>query len=538
MARAKCIAALILLVVALALGACLRVHEIRAKPQIAHDEVATLLAATGHMGAYEVAANGGLSGRWVPASQWKAFLQPGAFWDFGTIATDLAHYDNHPPLFFWLLHVWVAVFGVTLTSAAYFNVVIAALATLCLFGLARRVLGDALEAGLVALVWSLSPPVIATSFMARHYDMLALMTIVFVWLLVRATDGERRLRWYDVAAVALAAAAGMLTHYQFAIVAVGGAVYAVAKLARHHVRRLLLLAAALPAALVLFVAGMPHFASSLSHQAGQVRHLTSAAVRERLYQVKAAIAAFFGLHARQIALLALALIVVALALALLARLPATRRVAGRLRGEISRSGWGMLFFAVWIGGGTVAFYLMGRSPDYAMHDRYLAALWPFLAIAVVLAARLLGRLAPLAVVLFCGLALLPATLAWIKIVPFGVYRADTKLADVRFDDTAAVALTGAGGLLIDDVQRSMLLRTVWWLKDDAPVYAAWQADLLAVPPKWAPLLFAGYIYATAFDKTNSWAGVANVRELIRQQGWTDSPISSPGWGVARLYRLE
>jgi hypothetical protein len=536
-ARAKGIAALILLVVALALGAYLRVHEIRAKPQIAHDEVATLLAATGHMGAYEAAAKGGLSGRWVPASQWKAFLQPGAFWDFGTIATDLAHYDNHPPLFFWLLHVWVAVFGVTLASAAYFNVVIAALATICLFGLARRVLGDALEAGLVVLVWSLSPPVIATSFMARHYDMLALMTIVFVWLLVRATDGAHRLRWYDVAAVALAAAAGMLTHYQFAIVAVGGAVYAIAKLARHHVRRLLLLAAALPAALVLFVAGMPHFASSLHNQTGQVRHLTNAAERERLHQVKAAVAAFFGLHARQIALLVLALLVVALVLTLLARLPATRRVAGRLRGAISRRGWSMLFFAAWIGGGTAAFYLMGRSPDYAMHDRYLAALWPFLAIAVILAARLLGRLAPLAVVLFCGLALLPATLSWIKIVPYGMRSADARLADVRFDVPSA-ALSGAGGLLIDDVQRSVLLRTVWWLKDDVPVYAAWQPDLLADPAKWAPSLSAGYVYATAFDKTNTWAGVAGVRKLIRRQGLSDVPISTPQWGVVRLYRLE
>jgi uncharacterized membrane protein len=470
-ARAKGIAALILLAAALALGAYLRVHEIQSKPQIAHDEVATLLAATGHMGAYEAAANGGLSGRWVPASQWKAFLQPGPLWGFGTIATDLAHYDNHPPLFFWLLHVWVAVFGVTLTSAAYFNVVIAALATICLFGLARRVLGDALEAGFVALVWSLSPPVIATSYMARHYDMFALMTIVFVWLLVRATDKSRRLRWYDVAAVGLAAAAGMLTHYQFAIVAVGGGVYAIARLARHHWRRLL------------------------------------------------------------------ALVVVALALALLARVPATRRVAATLRGTFSRRGWSMLFFAAWIGGGTIGFYLLGRSPDYAMHDRYLAALWPFLAIGVVLAARLLGRLAPLAVVLFCGLALLPATLTWIKVVPYGAPSADAKLADVRFTVPSG-DLAGARGPLIDVLQRSVFLRTVWWLRDDAPVYVAWQTDLLADPTKWMPSIAAYDIYATAPAKTNTWAGAAKVRDLIRQQGLTEVPIASPGWDVAHLYRIE
>jgi hypothetical protein len=536
-ARAKGVAALILLVAALALGAYLRVHEIQTKPQIAHDEVATLLAATGHMGAFEAAANGGLSGRWVPASQWKAFLQPGPFWDFGTIATDLAHYDNHPPLFFWLLHAWVAVFGVTLTSAAYFNVVIAALATICLFGLARRVLGDALEAGLVALVWSLSPPVIATSYMARHYDMFALMTIVFVWLLVRATDTSRRLRWYDVAAVGLAAAAGTLTHYQFAIVAVGGAVYAIARLARHHWRRLLALAAALPAALVLFVAGMPHFASSLHNQTGQVHHLTHAELRGRLHQVKAALSAFFGLHARQIAVLVLGLVVIALALAVLARVPATRRVAGTLRGALSRRGWSMLFFAAWIGGGTIGFYLLGRSPDYAMHDRYLAALWPFLAIGVVLAARLLGRLAPLAVVLFCGLALLPATLTWIKVVPYGAPSADAKLADVRFTVPSG-DLAGARGLLIDVLQRSVFLRTVWWLRDGTPVYAAWQTDLLADPTKWMPSIAAYDIYATAPAKSNTWAGAAKVRDLIRQQGLNEVPIASPGWDVAHLYRIE
>ena len=41
------------------------------------------------------------------------------------IGDDLARYDNHPPLYFWLLHVWIALFGLNLHSGVLLNIGIA-----------------------------------------------------------------------------------------------------------------------------------------------------------------------------------------------------------------------------------------------------------------------------------------------------------------------------------------------------------------------------------------------------------------------------
>ena len=70
------------------------------------------------------------------------------------------------------------------------------------------------------------------------------------------------------------------------------------------------------------------------------------------------------------------------------------------------------------------------------------------------------------------------------------------------------------------------------------MYAAWQADLLADPTKWAPSLSAGYIYATAPSKTNTWAGAAEVRKLLSERGLRQVPLASPRWDVAHLFALE
>ena len=70
-------------------------------PVFSHDESTSFLDATGHQGEYK---DFELLGQWVPASQWQAFLKPGEFWIFDTIAKDLADFDRALPAYFWL---WV-----------------------------------------------------------------------------------------------------------------------------------------------------------------------------------------------------------------------------------------------------------------------------------------------------------------------------------------------------------------------------------------------------------------------------------------------
>lgn len=102
----------------------------------------------------------------------------------------LAANDPHPPLHYFLLHVWLALFG-------------------------RRLIGGGalVAAGLVAL----APAQIAASQEARMYGLLTLTSLLSWWALRHALAGERIRAW---AAYALAVAAMLYTHY-FGVFVVG-----------------------------------------------------------------------------------------------------------------------------------------------------------------------------------------------------------------------------------------------------------------------------------------------------------------------------
>ncbi len=67
--------AFVVLVVALAAGTGLRIHAQRVNPNVQHDEAWSYASAAGRLGPFLAAMDGGLTGRWVPASEWRHFWQ-------------------------------------------------------------------------------------------------------------------------------------------------------------------------------------------------------------------------------------------------------------------------------------------------------------------------------------------------------------------------------------------------------------------------------------------------------------------------------
>ncbi|MDQ4072410.1 MAG: glycosyltransferase family 39 protein, partial [Actinomycetota bacterium] len=195
------------------------------KSGLTHDESISYLAAACHQGHYARITLSGEPpfGRWVAASDWKRLLRPDRALCLGDIGRDLAREDIHPPLYFWLLHVWALVFGVGLWTGLSLNIALATLTSLALFGLGRRLLADPLRAAGVAGVWSLSPAAIRVFGEARQYELLALLAVVFVWQCLRFADPATRPRYRDAAGLAAVTAAGALAHFLFSLVAVAGA---------------------------------------------------------------------------------------------------------------------------------------------------------------------------------------------------------------------------------------------------------------------------------------------------------------------------
>lgn len=480
--------------------------------QIVYDEAVSYLAATVHEGDYAKAKAGGLNGRWVPAAQWKDLMRPGRILGFRTIARDLSEADYHPPLYFWLLHIWVLVVGVHASSGLWLNWLLALLTGYALYRLAREALGDELEAAAVAAVWLVAGPVTITNLVARHYALFGLVTTVFVWLVVRACERERRLLWYDYLFFGLATAAGALTHYHFALVIVGGALFALARLARRDPRRLLTMTGAALAGGALAFALNPWFYEAFRHErAGQAVKFTKALVRLRFREVRPRLSVFFG-STEEWAMAALKPVrpalratgggalpasvvlglLVALAAAALFALPRTRRpLVAYLRG-VRTQGWWILWFLVWTGGATVGLFLIGQSPKWALHSRYMAAVWPFLAFVPLLVARLAKRWAVLLVVVFCAVFLVPANVQHMR-------------AYLREIPGNRTALEQADHIVFDTVTRGILLRMVWGVPDDTLVYVDRIEGLLATPEAWRDVLHGGDAYA-------SYAGTKGLRD--------------------------
>ncbi len=142
--------------------------------------------------------------------------------DLVTIARDTAS-DIHPPLYYWLLSVWVRLFGAGETAvrslSAWLGVVLVALT----YGLGQLLVGR--RVGLAAaLLAAISPFQVYYSQEARMYMLLAVLTAGAMLALVRVV---RRGSWAAWGALVSLETCGLYTHYSFVfIVLVLNLVYA------------------------------------------------------------------------------------------------------------------------------------------------------------------------------------------------------------------------------------------------------------------------------------------------------------------------
>ena len=499
---------LAILIVALVAGLGLRAVEIVHKVEFGHDETISYLSAAGNEVSYDTAAGGVLTGRWVPASRWQAFLQKGPLLSYLRTRSDLAHDDMHPPLYFWLLHSWVYAIGLSPRSGPLLNVLLCVGTAVALFGLARRTLGDDTEASLVVALWLLSPVAIQITLLARMYELLALLAVLLLLAIVVVTTPGRRLRRLDLVLLAAVTAAGCLTHYHFALVLLAAGLYAVMALWRDRAK-LWRVAVACGAGVLAFLVLHPLFYLSVSSQRrAQVVPFSVAQLAWRQAQVVLNLAGFAGLRssiggllARPLAWLleplrghalraaAAALLGVAVLIAILS----IRRVRAFVAGRLVRPGGRLtpiVVFLVVIGGSTVGLYLTFQSAPWEMTARYLATTWPLLAFVPILVARLFGRARTAVAVAFV-----------VVVAASSVHQALTSSTTSRMPAATATAAR----VLVDTPTRGVLPRVVRHLPPDTLVYARWQRPLLK-DTAWLDALRPGDLYVSFTKPESSVAG--------------------------------
>ncbi len=468
--------ALVVILVALAAGTGLRVHAQRVNPNVQHDEAWSFASAAGRLGPFLAAMDGGLTGRWVPASDWQHFWQSDSLGDVANIEPDLAAYDVHPPLYFGLLHLWLQVTGTALWPGRALNLVFAAAAVLGIFGLARALRFERLEGALAALVWAVSPAVVSISSLTRQYDLVALTTILLVWGLVRAArpvagprDGERRSRIWrslDILWLGAATAAALLTHYQAVLLVAGGVLYSLAGviLPGQDTRRrpwwppLVGLAAGTVAAALL----APGWPGAFGRERSWLRDASVSAFFEKL----GAIGQTLGRFVPSLVVGAAVAVVIVMFL-----IPRTRHALVQ-RVRTARPGWWtILFFALVTAGGVCLQNLLFLSMPPLISARYLAMAWPFLAFLPLLFFGIWPRARYALTAALCLLVLVPATVV-------------TPLLHGGADRLPIGRLAGADAVIIDNVGAGELPRFLWSVPAGAPVFAGTQEQLLARQGAW------------------------------------------------------
>lgn len=499
---------------ALAVSALLIWARAATKSSIGHDEGITFINASAKMGDWLLTRSAAPGSTWVPASTWQWYLQPTEPWAFSSISQGLAQWDIHPPVYFWLLHVWALAFGMSAASSIALNVVVAVCTGLALFGLARWVHRDARRAASTVVFWALSAPVVAVSLMARQYGLLALLSVCTIWFaLAQFTRPGVPRPWTSVVLAGLIGL-GLATYYQFAVLVAGLLAWMTLTFWSEWKRLGLLYASALGGGLLLF-ALHPGFLNSFSVLNG-TRSMAKGDLPRRLRQSVDTVAGFFitprgasAVVSRFSGVTALAAIlgvgILVLIIVLIAGMglhwtdfrPSAADTSSQYRlGAV-------LFLGMWILLGIVGMYLTGRSPVHAMGDRYLAMVWPFLAFAPAAALHRLRAVPSAAIIVIWALLSVPGQLAAVAGGP-----TSPRVSDI---------LAPAKHIVVDSVARGVVPRIVIDAAPGTRVFAGPQSSLLRDPGAWADELERGDIVVSdpiyAEDPENK----ARIKQELEQR---------------------
>jgi len=459
------------LAIALMAGIALRGMRIATKRTIEHDEGISYIAATGHQGEYErVAAGTAPCGRWARASDWARLWSAEDSWCFGRIGRELSTLDIHPPLYFWLLHVWCAGFGVSLAAGPGLNLALSVVSFFVLFLLARALTRDGTLAAVAAAVWFLSPAALETTSIARQYELFGLLSIALCWATLRSLKAGG-MPWQSGMLVAFLTGAGALTHHYFALPASGcGLVLVYDAWQRRDSGFFMRAVAAFGGGYLLFAVLHPGFPAAFMQLATRPAAFSSGSLSLRLKSVGYAFASF-AWGWRVITwpfVLSLAMVAVA---PLIVRVRAGRPAEPRRR--MPRFAWSILFVGGWCAVIAVGLYLGFVSPLTAMGPRYLSFLWPAMALLVALVYRL-------------GLRADDRWMAALCALQFAYGALDVQRAGAEQAGLAGMQpiMDKCDVVVLDNVARGILPTIVWHLDPDKPVFAARQSRLLADVDAW------------------------------------------------------
>lgn len=489
------------LLLSVLLATFLRSIAIVKKDTLWHDEAISYLIAACQITDF---GHPELRGTLSDAAEWKNNLRINDTFCFNTIRSDLINTDIHPPLYFWLLHLWSLAFGIHLWTGPSLNVIFAILTLLTLFLLARDVLDNPAEVAIVVIIYALASSYIADiSTEARQYDLLAFLAVLLIWQLVRLTNSSGPIQPYKLILLALTTTAGALTHFHYVIVILAGALLLTIKLVNIDRSRLMKILAAMLAGYVIAMVIFPTVSVVLNNQNRFGDQSSPAEVLIRTLNLAKALApfSFIVLSGIGVYLFRNSL-----------RVPDRKQMipSGRKPSNIQASH--IIQTGLVVGGVIIFLYMTGITPLHAMAPKYLILSWPFLAFFPALIIR--------------SSQYRPTVLLFLYLTSFalGTAYVINQIRQKSYDSESF--LNRPGVIIIDTYVLGILPQILWHIDDDRTVIINNQNQLLKRFDEWVDELENTNLYISELSYATSESGRS---ELIRRMEKTGYDVSIIGY---------
>jgi uncharacterized membrane protein len=510
-----------------------RFYHIMHSPTVVHDEVISYLAATGHQAEYdEVVANKKYPyAQWAKAKDWQKFIELRTNYNFRKIQADLSKYDVHPPLFFWLLHIWIMIFGVHTWTGPTLNLLISIINISLVYYFARYVLESRTSALAVMFTYAMSPGVMSATFIARSYEVFTLFSILLVWKSVQIIHKNSRMTIYDQLMIMLITILGLLNHYYFALFLFGTMIImfvlnfkilpSIPNPAYIFDKTYKLYASIITGTTLFFFCH-----SSLYHQLTSFRSQTQSfeikyLLLRLLKTVLALLGYFVGVERRGIPSTSIILLAVIILLF-------TYLITGHRRHErneliVSDKSRIVMCFCLAVLLILFTLYISYFTHQAVMGPVYISPLYPFLSLLPVLAINYLYNGRKFLIAYCC--CLLAAGMLYAK--PWQVYpETDTGTALIRNSDN----------IVIDNTSRGVLLVSMMHIPGNMPVYAAKQDDLL-VNDNWIRIDAKNTCYFSVLESGNTSIKRDAIFRRLRNSGHTICLKKDGKWGLWGLGEL-
>ncbi|MBT8456186.1 MAG: glycosyltransferase family 39 protein [Alphaproteobacteria bacterium] len=437
----------------------LRGYDASQRTLISHDSAITILSATGNQIAFGSLDAMGLTDRWVDMAAFGFLRDPAPGLDFAAVREGLVLSDIHPPLYFYALHLWQALFGQAFSTLLYLNVLIGAACVVATGVLSRMILGQTTTALIATAFFAASPFFLGpVQGVLRQYELLqfctALSAIGWVGFLKSETRGAR---WRYLALIVAAQTAGLLTQIQFVFI-IASACLAALLIRELRPRGFLMLTGAAIASGLAFLALHPEIFDQIARQQSQVHDVSTADAVARALRVSRSFLEVFGLSrpaSDPIAAMGLGLLLFGLLLWL------GLRVARRWRG-LGIAPWAafLCLTAAIAVAGSIAQFALYLVPQHAMGGRYFLLFWPLAAVAFVAALTSLSR----------GISTAVLGLAALAILTENAWRVAEAQATYRYGNEVTQTVAGARAIYTDTTARGLLPRVVLSASPDAQIY--------------------------------------------------------------------